>query len=271
MSNPELAKYYLGLPAAQGKIAAPTPGTIISCLEGYSDGKWSWETTNEFMVMDNTMLCTNVVLYIPGRVLFGRAICPVKDSATNHLNALIDAAKVITTGGEVTRPRVMESPSSTTPTGQSTNMTVDQIQSALNANQQQPVSPPPVPPQQPPQQDDSDLPFYFGPTDPNAPPEVKAEYVAQQAAQQPQTPPQPQGGTQYPPDYDMPQERYKGFSQHQMDRMADFKRRAEVIDDTSLRNYIHMWNPNFCSKAHLTPQNVDEFFDWYDRMEPTRC
>lgn len=266
MSNPELAKYYLGLPTAQGKIAAPTPSTILSCLEGYTSGKWTWETTDEFTLMDNSMLCTNVALYIPGRVLSGRSVCPVKESANNHLNALIDAVKVITVDGDVSRPRVIESPSTVQPTG----MTVDQIQNALNANQQQQGAPLPAPAPQP-SQDDSDLPFYFGPTDPNAPPEVKAQYAAQQAAQQLQTPPPPQGNTQYPADYDAPQERYKGFSQHQMDRMADFKKRAEVINDEVLRNYIHMWNPNFCSKAHLTPQNVDEFFDWYDRLEQTRC
>lgn len=259
MSNPELAKYYLGLPIAQGKMATPTPDTILPCLEEYTGGKWSWEVTSEFMVMDNTVVCTNVALYIPGRVLTGRSTCAVKDVATNHLNALIDATKLISLTNTNTHT---PAPQVSTP---QTNMTVDQIQNALNANTQQPA------PSQQPAQQNGDLPFYFGPTDPNAPPEVKAQYAAQQAAQPPQTPSQPQGGTTTPPDYDAPQERYKGFSQHQMDRMADFKKRAEVINDEVLRNYIHMWNPNFFSKAHLTPQNVDDFFDWYDRLEQTRC
>lgn len=263
MSNPELAKFYLGLPIAQGKMTTPTADTLFNCLEEYSKGQWTWEVTNEFLVMDNTTVCTNVVLYVPGRVLSGRSTCAVKDVATNHIRALMDAAKLITSNAtqHTTAPQ-------TPPQTVNYNMTADQIQNALNANMQQP-SAPQAAPQQP--QDDG-LPFYMGPTDPQAPPDVKAQYAAQQGAQQaPQTPPPPPGGSQYPPDYDVPQERYKGFSQHQMDRMADFKRRAEVVDDEALRNYIHMWNPNYCSKVHLTPQNVDEFFDWYDRLEATRC
>ncbi len=73
------------------------------------------------------------------------------------------------------------------------------------------------------------------------------------------------------PDYDAPQEKYKGFSQHQMDRMAETRKNLQIKDDDTLRSYIHMWNPNFFHKGHLTPQNVDNFFDWCSHLKRPRC
>lgn len=257
MSNPEIAKYYLGLPIAQGKISSPTPATIYSELDKFSNGNWAWEVSSEFLAMDNSMISTTIMLYIPGRILTGRSFCPVKDIGTAHIAAIIDAAKLITDQGQQQQAQPTPPPQQ----NQYQNMTVDQIQNVLNANNQQQ----PQPPQQQPNPD-ADLPFYFGPTDPNAPPEVKAEHAAQQAAQAAQTAPNPQGEI----GYDEPNPARFGFSQRQLDRVADMKKRACVIDDTSFCNYIHMWNNNFFKKSHLTPQNVDAFVDWYDALEKSR-
>ncbi len=74
-----------------------------------------------------------------------------------------------------------------------------------------------------------------------------------------------------PADYDVPQARLRGFSQHQVDRVNSFKQRADIVNDTMFGYFISTWDKRLTSKSQLTPENVDAFVDWFDRLEQMGC
>lgn len=268
MSNPELSRHYISMKSMQGRLPTSTPANIIQALDAFCGGQWAWEVTNESFALDNTLVCTTVMLYIPGKILTGRSISPCKEYAQNHLKALVDACQTIMETKQAVQP-------TEAPVQPKTNMSPTEIMGMINGN----ANPSPAPQEQPPNGaiDYSDLPFYFGSEE--AP---KENNTNQQPTSQnnvlnlfdgiddtPTTPPQPaqepqsdSQGQEYPPDYDEPKPHLNGFSQRQVDRVNAFKTKFDVVNDTMFNNWIHAWNPNITSKAQLTPMNVESFLQW---------
>lgn len=268
MSNSELSRHYINMKSMQGRLPTSTPANIIHALDVYCNGQWAWEVTDESFALDNTLVCTTVMLYIPGKILTGRSISPCKEYSQNHLKALVDACQTIMEAKQVTQP-------TEAPAQPQTNMSPTEIMGMINGNS----SPAPAPQEQSSNgaTNYNDLPFYFGPEE--APKETNSN---QQSTSQnnvlnlfdgiddtPTAPPQPaqepqtnSQGQEYPLDYDTPKPHLNGFSQRQVDGVNAFKAKFEVVNDTMFNNYINAWNPNFTSKVQLTPMNVENFLKW---------
>ena len=93
MSNTELCKYYMGLLLNNDKMPSVAHTDIIPALNRHFHDQWTWEIADERFAMDNTVVCTTVTLYTPGRIYTGRSLCKIKDYETNHLAALLDACQ----------------------------------------------------------------------------------------------------------------------------------------------------------------------------------
>ena len=89
-------------------------------------------------------------------------------------------------------------------------------------------------------------------------------------------PPQPMNN-QYQPqqnmniDYDAPQDRYKGFSQRQIDRLNQFKKDFDIINDDMFGNYVNTWDKTLFSKQDIIPANVDGFLNWVENLGKMEC
>ena len=73
------------------------------------------------------------------------------------------------------------------------------------------------------------------------------------------------------PEYDTPQEKLKGFSQHQIDRINQFKKNYDILNDTMFDNYVKTWDKTLTGKKDITPSNVDTFLKWVDELGKMVC
>lgn len=259
MSNTELVKYYLGLNKPLTFMKEVPYTDIIKALDDHFNHKWTWELVDERFAMDNSTVCTTVMVYVPGGIFTGRSLCKIKDYGYNHLFAILDACQSFIIKGQQTEQPIQQT--------QSGMMTPDQIQAAIQ--QQQQVNPPQV---------DSAAQFYNYKDEQNIPADsVPMDQMTTNAHNElaaemgfPQTPveqnsqsiPQSQQNS----DYDAPQERLKGFSQHQVDRLNKFKKDFEILNDSMFDNYVNTWDKNLRSKKDITPQNVELFLSWAEKL-----
>jgi len=262
MSNPELVKHFMSHQMSAYKYEKTDSSHIIDTLNHIFGNDWTWEVSNEVVLMDGTMIATTVTLYVFGRVLTGRYACNANNCGESHLHALLSAYRMLDNGSGNTILRSDDKNLShqvkETPAG----MTPEQIMNAVNGTEKKPASTYKVDASKFPVE--PDIPFYFGPNDPNAPKD------AQQPAQDtPQQPSQSNPNTNVTSDYDTPQAKLNGFTQHQIDRMNQFKKDQEIINSEMFGNYVHMWNPNFVSKMQITPENIEDFLAWAERLGKT--
>ena len=272
MSNTELTKHYIQMPPMQGQLPNTDPANIMQAIDAYCKGQWSWEVTNESFALDNTIVCTTVMVYMPGRILTGRAISPSKEYGQNHLRALANACQLIMTA----KPSIQAPNSAPQPQG---NMSPSEIMGMINNAPTSSQTPPTQAPIQKPADDESDLPFYFGSeqntTQTNSIPPMQSSQsnvlnlfdgVDDVPNGLPQEHHNEEPEQALPHDYDEPKPYLNGFSQRQVDGVNAFKAKLDVVNDTMFCNYINAWNSNFTSKAQLTPQNVDDFLKWASKL-----
>lgn len=284
MSNTELTKYYMGLQLNTNKMPEVAYANIIPALDKHFNGQWTWELADERFAQDNTTVCTTVTVYTPGRVYTGRSLCKIKDYASNHLFAILDACQTFIEKN-LAQP---QSQPQTNPGSQ--QMTPDQIMNALGQQPQQqqvntaaqfynykdaqgmPASEVPFDAitdnchkelQQEmgmaPKDEPNQVPFDTGNPD-------GMVYHNAQPQQQPAPTPQ-QGGI----DPDAPQDRYKGFSQRQIDRLNKFKADFDIMNDEMFGNYVNTWDKSLTSKKDITPANANAFLSWVENLGKMGC
>lgn len=247
MGNTELTKYYLSKQPIQNKMNEVPYFNIIKALDAHFQGDWTWELINETFAMDASQIGMTVILYVPGHVYSGRAVCPVKEFGLVHLFALVDASQSFTIkSGQNGQPNNNQQ--------QPQNMTSEQIMNAINGG--------PV---------DSAAQFHNA-KDQNGQQaqEIPYNQVTDNAHQQmnqemfgnQMNPPQPPQNTQPNNDeYNKPQERLRGYSQSQLDRIDAFKKQWDIMNNEMFSNYVSMWHDGY-TKKDLNPQNVEDFLAW---------
>ena len=261
MNNNFLCSFYYGLKntvkTVNGEV---TLSNLVETLNKTFDYSWTWEIADEKIVMNDTMVSTTVSVYVPGKMLTGRSICNIENYSTNHLRAILNAVSFI--------------------------LPISSFEEISNTNQvQQPV------PQQPQQTEKSYE--VFEPinniqTQPNNPVQNNAQMTPDQIMamvnnqqpiiqnsipQQEQVHNQPQS-TQVNQQvqnsqYDTPIPEKKGFSQRQLDRMANFKTSCNIINNDMLVNWINLWNSSYTRISDITPTNIDEFLTWAENKTNT--
>jgi hypothetical protein len=264
MNNPELTKHYLNLVSNPNKMSQTAPADIISALDNHFNCQWAWELADEKIILDNTMLCTTVTVYVPGRVLTGRSITNGYNTfATNHLIAIYNACKNL----------MIENTSINTPsvTQQVQQMTSEQIMNAIN---QQPVAVTQQPTVESIAQMPAPLPqpvpaMFMNQPIPGMPDEVPFDMAVDtiQQGMNAAIPQQPVSDDTY----DKPLEKYKGFSQRQIDRLNKFKVDFDIINDEMFGNFVNTWNKNLSSKSDIVPSNANDFLDWAENLGKMAC
>jgi len=267
MSNVELTKYYLGMQQKTEKMPEVACSNIIPALDQHFNGQWTWELADEKFAMDNTVVCTTVTVYTPGKIYTGRAFNKIKDYHVNHLHAIVDACKSFT---NTVSGQSSQAPQSINPSN--LQMTPDQIMAAVGQTQPQP------------QQVDTAAQFYNY-TDAQGNPSTEVPFDAmtdrchQELQQemgminpnQPVPQPIPQQPQQNMADYDTPQERLKGFTQRQIDRLNQFKKDFDILNDEMFGNYVNTWDKSLTSKKDIVPSNVESFLAWAENLGKTGC
>lgn len=267
MSNVELTKYYLGMQQRTDKMQSVVHTNIISTLDQFFNGQWTWELADEKFAIDNTVVCTTVTVYTPGKVYTGRAVNKIKDYAENHLYAIVDACKSFTN----TLSGQSSQTSSQPINSGNLQMTPEQIMAAVGQPQSQP-------------QVDSASQFYnYKDEQGNPSTEVPFDAITDKCHQElqqelgmanqnsPMPQQTPQQSQQNMPDYDVPQERLKGFTQRQIDRLNQFKKDFDILNDEMFGNYVNTWNKNFTSKKDIIPANVEAFLSWAENLGKMGC
>jgi hypothetical protein len=243
----------MGLQLNTNKMPEVAYANIIPALDKHFNGQWTWELADERFAQDNTTVCTTVTVYTPGRVYTGRSLCKIKDYATNHLSAILDACQTFISRNTA-QPQTPVNPS---PANQ--QMTPDQIMSALGQQAQ---------PQTPPQQQQvRNLNELNNLKDGNGNPveEVPFDAMSDLCVNESQ---QSMGML---PDYDTPQDKLKGFSQHQIDRLNQFKKDFDIMNDEMFGNYVNTWDKSLTSKKDITPANANAFLNWVENLGKTGC
>ena len=260
MSNVELTKYYMGLQQNNNKMPEPAYTKIIPALDKHFNGQWTWELADERFAMDNSMVCTTVTLYTPGKIYTGRSLCKIKDYSSNHLFAILNACESFIDKNANTSQQPQVSPSNQ-------QMTPDQIMNAIG--------------QQPQQQVDTAAQFYNY-KDNNGMPADKVPFDAmtdnchqelqQEMGMAPKQQEAPKQDTNnQAPDYNEPQARYKGFSQRQIDGLNKFKQDFDIMNDQMFDNYVNTWDKTLSSKKDITPANADAFLEWANGLGKMGC
>ena len=249
MSNTELCKFYMGFQQNNTKMPEATCANVIATLDKHFNGIWTWELADERFAMDNTTVCTTVTLYTPGRIYTGRSLCKIKDYSTNHLSAILDACQTFMNKQNLQsqQPQQLQS------AGQ--QMTPDQI---MNAIEQQTL-----------QNTNTSIPSQSV----NKPDMsiIDTEYYLMNNNQQNSTFSQSSNNLQSNVDYDAPQDRYKGFSQRQIDRLNQFKKDFDILNDDIFGNYVNTWDKTLMSKQDITPANVEGFLAWAENLGKMGC
>lgn len=260
MSNTELTKYYMGLQQNNNKMPEVVYTDIISALDKHFNGQWTWELADERFAMDNTTVCTTITLFTPGKVYTGRSLCKIKDYASNHLFAILNACESFINHNIAKQ----EQPQQSSPSQQ---MTPDQIMNAIGQQPQQQVN---TAAQFYNYKDEQGMPSQvpFDAMTDNCHKELQQEMgMTQHLPQQPE----PQQNTNSTPGYDEPQARYKGFSQKQIDGLNKFKKDFDIMNDQMFDNYVNTWNKSFTSKKDITPANADDFIAWANGLGKMEC
>lgn len=272
MSNTELCKYYLNLNAQAQMMPEVAYFDIIPALNAHFNNQWTWELADERFACDNTNVCTTVTVYIPGRILTGRAYCKIKDYGNSHLYAILNACESFIQKNT----QQQNNPQSNQTANQ--QMSMEQIMAATNGQSTPPAGQPV----------NSSAQFYNYKDAQNMPAEgvpfdqitenCHNELQQEMGMNTPQENPMPSQNnsqTQQPQmnnvDYDAPNPKLKGFSQHQVDRMNKFKTDFEITNDNMFGNYINTWDSHLSSKNDITPQNVNAFLQWADDLGKTGC
>jgi hypothetical protein len=205
--NTELTKYYMGLQKTQQLHSLPTTPevtseNIIFVLDEYFGGQWTWELADE-KIFPNDGLLTTVTVYTPGHIYTGRNFTNVaKCYEQNHLSAILNACQSLMSV-KAEQPKIIEprpqptQPVQTQPNPAPQQMTAEQIMSAIN---QEMVLPKP-------QEQIRNLEELNNLKDANGKPieEVPFDSISNLCMNESQ---QAMGML---PDYDAPQEKYKGF------------------------------------------------------------
>ena len=252
MNNLELTKHYLETPPQNVSICVARPMDIMSALDGQFGARWTWELADEKLICD-TMLCTTVTVYIPGRILTGRSVTKdMNEFCVNHEIAIYNACKnLMIENIPIERPAV---------TQQIQQMTSEQIMDALN---QQPAVQMPAPQPQP-------VPtMLFNQPIAGMPDEVPFNMAVETIQQNMNTPMSQQPVAD--DTYDMPLEKYKGFSQRQIDRLNKFKVDFDIINDEMFGNFVNTWDKNLSSKSDIVPSNANAFLDWAENLGKMDC
>ena len=259
--NQELCKFYLGMEPNYTTIPEVPYTDVISALEQCFSGKWTWELADERLVDNGNTVCTTVTLYTPGRVYTGRSLCKVADYHASHLFAILDACKtyIFKKGSSNVNA---QSQNVTQSQPQSTQMTPDQIMSAIGQqNTAQPVI--------------NTAAEFYNHKDKNGIPMqgVPFDSITQNCMQELQNegnaPAQPQQSQSN--DYDAPLDKYKGFSQRQIDRLNQFKKDFDILNDEMFGNYVNTWDKTLTSKSQITPANANAFLDWVESLGKMDC
>lgn len=242
---------------------------IIDILDEAFDKNWTWELTDERFYADGQSVSTTVTVYLPGRVLTGRAMCKLKDYLDNHERAIGNACfRLIGTR----QPYQSVSPLLESEMAKTQNMTAEQIMASLSHT----ASLNPVNSDTQPINSSSEVGI----------PEVSQNTINPETAQVPATPPQlktqesipttqtnastapPVDGVYGPDD---PQPRYKGFSQSQIDKLNQFKADFDILNDDMFANYVKTWDKALKSKGDIIPSNVNAFLAWVDSLGKMDC
>lgn len=256
MSNTELCKFYMGLvPEKKGtKMPEVAYTDIIPALDKFFGELWTWELADERFAMDNSMVCTTVTVYTPGRVYTGRSLCKVKDYHVNHLFAILDACQTFIDK----KTAAPQSTSQANPGSQ--QMTADQIMSALGQSAPEQVN---TAAQFYNYKDNNGIPLQGVPMD------AMTENCHRELQQEVTSTPVPESNV--PSDYDAPLEKYKGFSQRQIDRLNKFKQDFDITNDAMFGNYVNTWDKTLTSKSQITPANANAFLDWVEGLGKMDC
>ena len=257
MSNTELTKFYMELQPNTNKMTEVIYTNIISALDKHFNGQWTWELADERFAQDNTTVCTTVTVYTPGKVYTGRSLCKIKDYASNHLFAILDACQTFIEKNLVQSKQAQPNP-------ETQQMTSDQIMQAIA--------------QQPQQQINTAAQFYNYKNEQGIPTgQVPFDALTdnchkelqQEMGMSPTTQLQQQDNVAS--GYDTPQDRLKGFSQHQIDRLNQFKKDFDILNDEMFGNYVNTWDKSLTSKKDITPMNVEGFLTWAENLGKMGC
>ena len=242
MANTELCKYYMGLQTNFNKITNAVYTDIIKILDNHFNYNWTWEVADEKLVMDNSMICTTVTVYIPGRVLTGRSLCKIRDYNDNHLKAIFNAVSFIIDGNSNTQTPNTNNVNNNT----SSQMTPEQIMSAINSPQQQSVN-----------NTNNQMP--------------NSTSLNNEVSYYELPPSAPNQTEETPEDYDVPQSIYNGFTKHQIDRLNQFKKDMGIINDEMFGKWVNTWDAKYEYKSDITPQNVESFLSFVENMGKSLC
>ena len=246
MSNPELCKYYLNLTPTTAMMEEVSFFDIITALDKHFNKQWTWELADERFAKDNSVVCTTVTVYIPGRILTGRSLCKIQDYHEVHLRAILNACstfitkKMTVTNNETKQQEVKQ-------------MTPEEI---MNMVQGQQPSTLPV---------NSASQFYNYEDNQGLPNQgVPFDQITENCHQE-LTNQIDSSTNQSTPDsigYDEPNPKLRGFTQHQIDRLNKLKQDLGISSDHMFGNYVHTWNATLSKKSDITPDNVEAFLDW---------
>ena len=270
MANTELCKFYMGQQGNFNKIPEVIYADIIKTLDAHFNYNWTWEIADEKLVMDNSAICTTVTVYIPGRILTGRSLCKIKDYHENHLHAILNAVSFMI---DIKLAQTTSNSNNVT-NNISQQMTPDQIMKAIN--QQHPMVN--TKEQFYNYKDEQGMPADEVPFDQitnNCYQELQQRTIEQPYQENPSNqnsvPQSQQNIENQSSDYDTPQNKYKGFSQHQIDRLNQFKKDMCITNDEMFGKWVNTWKKEYCSKSDITPNNVEDFLLFVENMGKSLC
>lgn len=252
MGNNELTKHYLSMQPISGLMPEAAYFDIIKALDAHFQHNWAWDFGNTVFAMDNSVVSATVTVYAPGHIYTGRATCQVKDFANLHLYALVEAAQTFTQKSGVD-PNQQPAPPSN-------NMTPEQIMNAVNGNGGQVDSAAQFYNHKEANGIQADSVPYSGMSD-KANHELQQEVGINNAMNPPQPPDNSQNGQQNNNDYNAPKQELGGYSQSQIDRINQFKKQWDIINNEMFSNYVDMWKTGL-TKRDLNPQNIEDFLAW---------
>lgn len=283
MSNLELCKHFMGLTPKTHMPVVSNPSDIIRALDRHFSGQWAWEVTDE-RIYDSveTRVMTTVAVYVPGRILTGRAFTDIDGYHSNHFTAIFNACQSIMEaqqGNNVGNTTQQSAPVSTPqPEPQQTNqsssmqMTPEQIMAMANG------TPAPAP-EQPKQQNNGMINTreeFYNYTENGQPVDaVPFDKISDQCHKELEeelfagkmNPPVDPNAPAVPQANNNP----KGFTPEQIQKVNQFKKDFDIVDDAMFANFVNSWNSNYHSKKDLTPENVDEFLQWANGLGEMGC
>lgn len=273
MANSQLCKYYLEQGNANIVLPRSSSDEILEVLDRYFHNNWTWEISDEKLFADGLNVSTTVTVYFPGRVLTGRSFCKIQDYPKNHLKAIHEACQCITDKRVNTEDKKVDTVKTKEQNtinqkqdsindilAHSSNIQMADTSSLIDSMGMVEVA--------------NDCPLYdsaAGETPETIPPTIKIPAEMAEEINKNSTPTSISNQSENP-GYEEPQEKYKGFSQKQMDDINQFKVDFDVSNDEMFINYIKTWSNNQkTKKSDLTPQNIDSFIKWVKELGKMAC